>query len=209
LTELNVGKAEATKQAIIEKASLIFNKNGYQRTSMSTLCAALGLTKGAIYGNFAHKDELAVEAFRFSVHQITEMMRSQVRPHKDPVERLRAYARAFFELYDDIAANGGCPVLNTAVDSDDAHPLLHREVQQVLTNWENRLIAMVNAGKESGQIRQDADSGFFATSFIALIEGGILIAKTVEDKRHLECAVKRIDNLIDQMLLKRDQKTGE
>jgi len=200
--ELNVGKAEATKQAIIEKAASIFNKNGYQRTSMSTLTAALGLTKGAIYGNFADKDALAVEAFRYSVQQITEMMRNRLRSHKEPVDRLRTYSRAFLDLYDEIADTGGCPVLNTAVDSDDAHPLLHEEVQKVLINWQNRLIAMVSAGKESGAIHSDADADFFSSSFIALIEGGILMAKTVGDKKQLEYSVKRIDQLIDQMVVK-------
>ena len=65
-----MGKAEETRQTIIEKAAVIFNKNGYQRTTMSTLTKALGLTKGAIYGHFADKDELAVEAFRYSVRKI-------------------------------------------------------------------------------------------------------------------------------------------
>ncbi len=55
-----MGKAEETRQTIIEKAAVIFNKNGYQRTTMSTLTKALGLTKGAIYGHFADKDELAI-----------------------------------------------------------------------------------------------------------------------------------------------------
>jgi hypothetical protein len=65
---------------------------------------------------------------------------------------------------------------------------------------------MVDAGKESGHIRKDADGGFFASSFIALVEGGILMAKTVGDKRHLECAVKRIDSLIDQMVKDKEQE---
>ena len=69
-----MGKAVETRQAIIEKAAVIFNKNGYQRTTMSTLTKALGLTKGAIYGHFADKDELAVEAFRYSGRKIYEMV---------------------------------------------------------------------------------------------------------------------------------------
>ena len=72
---INVGKAEETRQTIIEKAAVIFNKNGYQRTTMSTLTRALGLTKGAIYGHFTDKDELAVEAFRYSVRQMSERLR--------------------------------------------------------------------------------------------------------------------------------------
>lgn len=194
-----MGKAEETRQVIIEKAAVIFNKNGYQRTTMSTLTKSLGLTKGAIYGHFADKDELAVEAFRYSIQQIAEKMRGQLQPHKDAVEKLRAYARSFLDLFDDIVIKGGCPILNTAVDSDDAHPQLHDEVSRVLAAWEKRLIAMVEAGKENGSIRPETDSGFFAATFISLVEGGILLAKTVGDKRYLQHSVDRINTLIDQM----------
>jgi TetR/AcrR family transcriptional repressor of nem operon len=43
------------------------------------------------------------------------------------------------------------------------------------------------------------DADFFAATFIALIEGGILLAKTVGDKKYLKHSVQRINLLIDQM----------
>jgi hypothetical protein len=58
---------------------------------------------------------------------------------------------------------------------------------------------MVNAGMESGEIRPDADAQLFAATFIAQIEGGILLAKTIGDKRYLEHSVDGINLLIDQM----------
>ena len=39
----------------------------------------------------------------------------------------------------------------------------------------------------------------FAATFIALIEGGILLAKTMGDKKYLEHSVNGINLLIDQM----------
>ena len=196
-----MGKAEETRQTIIEKAAVIFNKNGYQRTTMSTLTEALGLTKGAIYGHFTDKDALAVEAFRYNAQSIADRLRRELRPCKGPVEKLRTYARAFPDIYEEIAVNGGCPILNTATDADDAHPRLHEEVRKVLTAWEGWLIAMVNSGKENGVVRNETDAHQFAANFMALIEGGILLAKTIGDKKYLECSVKHIDQLIDQMMV--------
>jgi TetR/AcrR family transcriptional repressor of nem operon len=194
-----LGKAEETRQTIIEKAAVIFNKNGYQRTTMSTLSRALGLTKGAIYGHFADKDELAVEAFRYGVQQVSERVRARLQLHEGAVDKLRGFASTFLDFFDEIVQSGGCPILNTAADSDDAHPQLHGEVRRVLTAWEGRLVAMVNTGKESGEIRADADAELFAATFIALIEGGILLAKTIGDKKYLESSVNGINLLIDQM----------
>lgn len=194
-----MGKAEETRQAIIEKAAVIFNKNGYQRTSMAMLCEALGLTKGAIYGHFSDKDDLAVAAFLHSVRSVSDRVRVQLQPCDGTVERLRAFAHAFLDFFEETVRIGGCPILNTAVDSDDAHPRLHEEVRRVLTAWEGRLVAMVDAGKESGELRPDADAELFAASFIAQIEGGILLAKTIGDKRYMEHAVNGINLLIDRM----------
>lgn len=197
-----MGKAEETRQVIIEKAAVIFNKNGYQRTSMAMLCDALGLTKGAIYGHFADKDALAVEAFLHSVRHVSERVRIKIQPCQGTIERLRAFAATFLDFFEETVQKGGCPILNTAVDADDAHPQLHGEVRRVLTAWEDRLVAMVDAGRENGEIRPDADARLFAATFIALIEGGILLAKTVGDKQYLERSVDGINLLIDQMVAK-------
>ncbi len=194
-----MGKAEETRQAIIEKAAVIFNKNGYQRTSMSMLTKALGVTKGAIYGNFTDKDALAVEAFRHSIAQVSRRVRESLQSCQGVLDKLHAFAHTFVDFFEDTVRDGGCPILNTAVDSDDAHPLLHDEVRRVLTAWEGRLVAMVDAGKENGEVRPDADGKLFATTFIALVEGGILLAKTVGDKRYMERSVEGIDLLINQM----------
>lgn len=206
---IKVGKAEETKQTIIKKAAVIFNKNGYQRTSMSTLTKALGLTKGAIYGHFADKDELAVEAFRYCVQQVSERVSVRLQFHEGAVDKLRGFATTFLDFFEETVQSGGCPILNTAADSDDAHPQLHGEVRRVLTAWEGRLIVMVNAGKESGEIRAGADAELFAGTFIALIEGGILLAKTIGDKQYLEKSVKGINLLIDQMAADQDRTTAD
>ena len=64
------GKAEQTTRFIISTVAPIFNKNGYYGTSMSDITAATGLTKGAIYGNFKNKEDLAFAAFEFNVDLI-------------------------------------------------------------------------------------------------------------------------------------------
>lgn len=199
-----MGKAEETKQAIIEKAAVIFNKNGYQRTTMSTLTGALNLTKGAIYGNFADKDELAVEAFRYSVRRVHERILPQLEPHEKPLDKLRALAGSFVDFFEETEKAGGCPILNTAVDSDDAHPKLLREVRAALADWEGNLTRLVCAGMEYGEIRADADPEAFAANFIALIEGGVLLAKTMGNRKYLEHSVAGINLLIDRLLTATD-----
>ena len=55
-------KSERTRLFIVEKTAPLFNTKGFDGTTLSDLSEATGLTKGALYGNFADKDEIAVEA---------------------------------------------------------------------------------------------------------------------------------------------------
>ncbi|MDH3699278.1 MAG: TetR/AcrR family transcriptional regulator, partial [Flavobacteriaceae bacterium] len=67
-------KAEKTTAYIIETVAPIFTKHGYVGTSMSALTEATGLTKGALYGNFTNKEDLALRAFDFSSNKLIEAL---------------------------------------------------------------------------------------------------------------------------------------
>jgi len=43
---------------------------------MSDLTSATGLTKGALYGNFKNKEELAFLAFKFNVDRVVNPIKS-------------------------------------------------------------------------------------------------------------------------------------
>ena len=62
-----MGNAASTRELIIDKSIPIFNTKGYYATSLSDITQATGITKGAIYGNFKNKDEVASEAWSAEV----------------------------------------------------------------------------------------------------------------------------------------------
>ena len=66
-------KGEATRERIIAAAAPIFNQHGYNGTSMQQLMEVTGLEKGGIYRHFGSKEELAAEAFRFSLDQVRKI----------------------------------------------------------------------------------------------------------------------------------------
>src|ERR1700724_4015016 len=59
-------KGEQTRRRIVEAAASIFNKRGYEGSSLSELMEATGLKKGGIYRHFSSKEELAAEAFDYT-----------------------------------------------------------------------------------------------------------------------------------------------
>jgi len=93
--EINVTKAEKTRQFIIEKTAPIFNTKGYAGTSLSDITEATGLTKGSIYGNFANKDEVALAAFDYNLQTVQGIIRSEMNKQESVKEKLLVYVNVY------------------------------------------------------------------------------------------------------------------
>jgi AcrR family transcriptional regulator len=51
-------KRDRTRAKLIEAASAVIGKKGFDRASLEEIAARAGMTRGAVYGNFRNKEEL-------------------------------------------------------------------------------------------------------------------------------------------------------
>ena len=126
-----MSKAERTKQFIIEKTAPIFNAKGYAGTSLNDMIFATGLTKGSIYGNFENKDEVAVAAFDHTIQKVFLLLKNRVNEKNTIIEKLLVYPETYSNFFDIPFLSAGCPILNTATEVDDTHPLLRKKVNEL------------------------------------------------------------------------------
>ena len=188
-----MSKAEETKNYIIEQAAPIFNMHGYKGTSMSQLTKAINMTKGAIYGNFKDKDEIAIAAFDYNFAEIKEKVRNVILSKDNACEKLIAFANFYIDEFAIISRNGGCPILNAAIDSDNVHPPLKERVTQAIEDWTNSVSRIVYSGIKRKQINKNAKPEQFASLFVSLIEGGMMLSKVTGNTIHLS---RNIDHII-------------
>lgn len=197
-----MSKAEKTRQFIIEQTAEIFNKKGYAGTSLSDITSATGLTKGSIYGNFENKYEVAKEVYRYNAKRLQSNFINELNDAMTTREKLFAVIDVYRKNWKTNISRGGCPHLNTAVEADDTMPILKAEVNKNFQNWANQFIQILEEGKSRNEIADSADSAKYAYQFIALIEGGILLSKTMDNKNYLISTLERIENIIDNELIK-------
>lgn len=179
-----------TKTLIVSKAMAIFNTKGYRATSLSDITKATGMTKGAIYGNFANKDAVAVAAFDFAVSKVLEELGAHIRTQSTAPLKLKAIIGYYANYFNKPPIEGGCPIINTAVEADDTHPLLRMKVVSTITMIKDSLKKIIHRGIQEGQIRKEIDVDLYANMLYATIEGAILMAR-VEGNDHSYRLIRR------------------
>src|ERR1700746_718878 len=185
-------KGEQTRKKIVAAAAPIFNRRGYEGSSLAELMEATGLQKGGIYRHFSSKEELAAEAFDYTWGRAAAMRLDGLEAIPDSVGRLKKMIGNFVERRPGLIP-GGCPLMNTAVESDDGNVLLRSRARQALQAWTTRLSRIIAVGIAVGQINPHLDPRELSQLIIGSLEGALFLRRLQNSpkplltvQRHLE-----------------------
>jgi TetR/AcrR family transcriptional repressor of nem operon len=197
-----MGKAERTREFIIEKTASLFNQKGYAGTSMSDMTETTGLTKGAIYGNFENKDEVALAAFDHNMARMIAQVKKLQSLRPTALGKLQSYIIVYRNGLRSPVLSDGCPIINTGTEADDTHPQLQKSVTDALESWHRSISAIMHQGIRTGEIRDNVNVPAFASLMIALIEGGITVSKISGNRSYLDQSLDHLEQLIASQLKK-------
>ena len=91
-------------------------------------------------------------------------------------------------------------MLNAAVDSDNVHPPLKARVIRTIETWLQTVSRIIQKGIREGQIRPGTRPESFASLFVSLIEGGIMLSKVTGNTIHLSRNIDHIIHLVNTEL---------
>jgi len=171
-----VTKGEQTKREIVRRAAPLFNQKGYEGTTLSDLMKATGLKKGGIYRHFSSKEELAGEAFDYSWSQAIHGRRAGLDEVPDCLDRLKKMIDNFVEKREGLVP-GGCPLMNTAVESDDGNAHLRARAKKALQSWTARLTKITAEGIACHEINPRTKPLDLAQLIISSLEGALLLSR--------------------------------
>jgi TetR/AcrR family transcriptional regulator, transcriptional repressor for nem operon len=202
-----VRKGEQTRREIIRKAAPIFNQKGYSGAALSDLMEATGLEKGGIYRHFESKQQLAGEAFDHAWKLALDARFEGTQEIPNTVDRLKQIVRNFRDRHAGVIP-GGCPLLNTAIDSDDGNPPLRAKARQALRSWLNRLQAIAEEGKRRGEVRSDVDSAKMAMLIVSTLEGSVMIRRLQKKDGPLDLACDHLEEYLETKVRGRRSGAG-
>jgi TetR/AcrR family transcriptional repressor of nem operon len=189
-----MNKGEETRQKIIAAAAPLFNKQGYAGCVIKDIMAATGLEKGGIYRHFESKEEIAAEAFDYAWLVAFAARRQGLEDIPDHVDRLKQHIARFVTRP---SIPGGCPLLNTGVDSDNGNPILRERVRNALRGWQKMLRSIILEGIAAGTIRDDVDAEKVSRLIISALEGGMLVSRIEKNDEALKDALEHLDTYLE------------
>jgi TetR/AcrR family transcriptional regulator, transcriptional repressor for nem operon len=190
---------EATKETILKKSGILFNTHGYKATSLSNITDATGFTKGAIYRHFTSKDELEIETLIHLSGIMNSKVRDRIKEQPTAGHKLRAVIQFFESYISDPPVEGGCPLLNAAVEADDAHPRLRKTALEILNGLRTSLISILAKGIYYKQLKKGIDKEMYATLFIASLEGAIMMSKLSGNDDDIRRIIKHLEKQIGEI----------
>jgi TetR/AcrR family transcriptional regulator, transcriptional repressor for nem operon len=180
-------KGERTRQRIVELAAPVFNRQGYAGASLRDLIGATGLEKGGIYNHFGSKEQLALEAYDYAISRVTDRLARSQDGLTDGVDRLVGMIEAFAVNARRPAVDGGCPMMNTAIEADDTNAELSERARESMTSWHRLVGRIVKDGKAAGTFAADLDP--YA---LAALEGALMLARLYSDPAHMDRVVDHL-----------------
>jgi TetR/AcrR family transcriptional repressor of nem operon len=164
---------------------------------MSDLESATGVTKGALYGNFNGKDEIAAEAFKYAMKKV----RACVQQKLSQASTYKSQLIALFDFYGEYVftppVSGGCPLLNSAVEVDDDHPTMRRVVVKELVQTIQFIAGLIDKGIEGGEFKKDTNSMSMAYIFFCSIEGALMFARAERSREPMDIILKHCRKQLD------------
>jgi len=195
---LKMRKGEHTRQEIIRKAAPIFNQRGYDGAALSDLMRATGLEKGGIYRHFSSKQALAAEAFDYAWQQTVNARIQDLDTISNTIDRLKKLIANFVERRGIIP--GGCPLLNTAIDTDDGNSVLRERACKALRGWRSHLTSIISAGIKAREIRPRTDAKKLAALIISSLEGAVMVYRLERNEEALRAVQSHLERYLETEL---------
>jgi len=192
-------KADRTRLHIIEHTAPLFNRQGFEGTSLAHLTKATGLTKGALYGNFQDKEQIGMEAFQYSIRKVKEAVKLEL----EGVSSYKKQLLALLGFYSNYVVNppiaGGCPLLNTAIEADDHHLSMRRVVVRELLSTIQFISDLIQKGIEAKEFKPNVNPEEIAYVIFCSVEGALMFSRVERSRVPMKIIVRHCEKIVKQI----------
>jgi AcrR family transcriptional regulator len=160
-----------TRAALLEAAALGISRYGYNNLVLERVAEEAGYTRGALYHQFANKEELALAVVEWVEKGWHDELGHLFTDEADPVATLIALARGY-ALYCRQDISRVMMTLRAEFEGQD-HPV-GQAVKEALARVVDNNTRLIIAGRDSGAIPPGPPPRELALAFVGGIEGLVI-----------------------------------
>jgi len=166
-------KAPQRREQLIEVATKLFAKFGYEATTTAAIAEAAGVTEPILYRHFKSKQELFVAITRAMSDQTMAGWASLIKQGADPADQIRLVAKEFPAHLKSLS--DAYHVIHGALATTRDKKVL-AVMREHYSEIEKFFVQIVQAGQASGVFRKDMDPKIPAWQLINIGLGYAMIA---------------------------------
>lgn len=193
----NKTQFQDTKTKILDSASKVFGKYGYEGATLDLIAEDAGMTKGAVYWHFSSKGDLFIELINKSLKELVIQLPSQLEAvfqSLDPEAAINTLLRGQFQACE--TEKGEQPTLFFEFISQRRDTEVKVKLNEAFANLFAETARILRDLQERGLISEKVDAEALSVSLHALINGMVLMWTVSPSSVPLTQMVDSISKLI-------------
>lgn len=181
-------RGRQTRQRIVDAAAQVVAEKGALAASLDDVCARATASRSQLYHYFDDKTDL-LRAVAEATNDAVLGAQSDLFAVLDTWDGLVAWTDAIITLQEQGAGPRGCPIANLLGQIGERDDGIRAVLAEGFDRWEAHIRSGLIAMVSSGELRADADPKWLATSTLASLQGGLVLAQARRDPRPLRDAL--------------------
>lgn len=183
------------RDAVLEKAMLLFWERGYEATGISLLLERTGIGRQSFYDTFGSKREIFLESlghyFRTRVGPLMAQLRAPGSPRENLGRTLQLAEKGI--MVEDFH---GCMIGNTTAELTERDPEVQSLIRGYFNAMEDAFTHVLERGQKAGEFASDLDARDLARVFVHAIQGMTLLHKVLRDREVVGSVIRATMKLL-------------
>ncbi len=181
----------STREHLITIAKDLLWEQGYEAVSPRAIQERSGAGQGSFYHHFSSKADLATTALKEVAGEMQMAFDAALHTEKPPLDRVRDYLKQPRE------ALRGCRLGRMTQEQVMLQEPLRQPISTYFAYIKQELVAALEQAQREGSLNQTIDATNLATTLVAVVQGGYVLARALQDPQQMEHAIRGALALLD------------
>jgi TetR/AcrR family transcriptional repressor of nem operon len=178
-------KGVDTRNRILKNTRKLIIEKGFNNTSISDIIETTGVKKGNLYYYFASKNDLGLAVLKDAEREFFDLLSASFTGQRS-LEKVWNSCDVILRGQQKANFVGGCLFGNTALEMSDCNEEYAEIIKEVFRKWTALLADHLREAGSEGDLDKDLSPEALAKMIVAVIEGGIMMARVSKRTADLE-----------------------